>query len=169
MTKEIGLEVVLPSIFIVRGVKAMLDSDLAALYEVSTKQLNQAVKRNTERFPEDFMFQLTINEYRILRSQIATSRWGGRRTMPFAFTEQGIAMLSGVLASDRAIQVNIAIMRAFVQMRQLLSETDDLRNSIDAMRYEYDEKFDIVFQTLDRMLSTKTASKPIGFIWPEKD
>lgn len=89
--------------------------------------------------------------------------------MPFAFTEQGIAMLSGVLASDRAIQVNIAIMRAFIKMRQLLSETSELRKSIDAMRYEYDEKFEIVFQALDRMLSTKTMSKPIGFIWPEKD
>lgn len=169
MTDKINPEVITPSIFIVRGVKAMLDTDLAALYEVPTKQLNQAVKRNIERFPEDFMFQLTRREYLILRSQIATSRWGGRRTMPFAFTEQGIAMLSGVLASDRAIQVNIAIMRAFIKMRQLLSETSELRKSIDAMRYEYDEKFEIVFQALDRMLSTKTMSKPIGFIWPEKD
>jgi hypothetical protein len=108
----------------------MLDSDLAALYEVETKVLNQAVKRNIDRFPEDFMFQLTKEEYKLLKSQNVTSSWGGRRTLPYAFTEQGIAMLSSVLKSQRAIEVNISIMRAFVKMRKMITETDDLREMI---------------------------------------
>lgn len=170
MSKKIALETILPSVFVVRGIKAMLDSDLATLYGVETGQLNRAVKRNIERFPEDFMFQLTEEEYSFLRSQNVTSSWGGRRYMPYAFTEQGIAMLSGVLKSERAIQVNIAIMRAFVKMRQMLTETDDLKMSIEAMRYEYDEKFEIVFTALDRILQMKpNKSKPIGFIWPSKE
>jgi phage regulator Rha-like protein len=148
----------------------MLDSDLAKLYGVTTKVLNQAVKRNVNRFPEDFMFQLTEEEYQILRSQNVTSSWGGRRYMPFAFTEQGIGMLSAVLKSETAVQVNIAIIRAFVKMRQLLTETDDLRISIEAMRYEYDEKFEIVFQALERILAMESnKSKPIGFIWPKEN
>jgi hypothetical protein len=104
---ELSLEHILPSVFIVRGHKAMLDSDLAKLYEVETKQLNQAVKRNVERFPADFMFELTKEEFGILKSQNVTSTWGGRRTLPYAFTEQGIAMLSSVLRSKKAIEVNI--------------------------------------------------------------
>ncbi len=163
---EIGLDTILPSVFVVRGVKAMLDSDLAALYGVETKTLNQAVRRNIDRFPEDFRFQLTKNEFEILRSQNVTSRWGGRRYMPFAFTEQGIAMLSGVLKSERAIKVNISIMRAFIKMRQLLTETDDLRISMETMRADYNEKFEIVFEALDRILAMETKkSKPIGFIF----
>ena len=170
MNSQLTLETILPSVFVVRGVKAMLDSDLARLYGVTTKVLNQAVKRNGQRFPEDFMFQLTEQEYRILKSQNVTSSWGGRRYMPYAFTEQGIGMLSAVLNSETAIQVNIAIIRAFVKMRQLLTETDELRISIEAMRQEYNEKFEIVFQALDRILAMKkTSSKPIGFIWPKDD
>ncbi len=164
---EISIETILPSVFVVRGIKAMLDSDLAALYGVETRQLNQAVKRNADRFPEDFMFQLDNKEYEILKSQSVTSSWGGRRTMPYAFTEQGIAMLSSVLKSKTAIEVNIAIMRAFVQMRQMLTETSDLKLTIASLRAEYDEKFDIVFQALDRILAMDIKeSKPIGFIWP---
>ncbi|MEE8057513.1 MAG: ORF6N domain-containing protein [Pseudomonadales bacterium] len=167
MSKEVTLETILPSVFVVRSTKAMLDSDLAALYGVETGQLNRAVKRNISRFPIDFMFQLTEEEYNILRSQNGISRWGGRRYMPYAFTEQGIAMLSGVLKSDTAIQVNVAIMRAFVQMRQLLTETSDLKLTIEALRTEYDEKFEIVFQALDRILAMEpNKAKPIGFIWP---
>ena len=167
--KEISLETILPSVFVVRGVKAMLDSDLAALYAVETKTLNRAVKRNTKRFPGDFMFQLTKEEFDILRSQNGTSRWGGRRYMPYAFTEHGIAMLSSVLNSDQAIEVNIGIMRAFVQMRQLLTETSDLRLTIESLRTEYNEKFEIVFQALDRILAMEpNKSKPIGFIWPDE-
>jgi len=127
MANEISLETILPSIFLVRGVKAMLDSDLAALYGVETKRLNEQVKRNIKRFPNDFMFQLTKEEYQLLKSQNATSSWGGRRTPPYAFTEHGIAMLSSILNSDKAIEINISIMRAFVKIRQLLRETDDLK------------------------------------------
>lgn len=149
--------------------KAMLDSDLAALYGVETKVLNQAVKRNIQRFPDDFMFQLTEDEFRILRSQSVTSKWGGRRYMPKAFTEQGIAMLSSVLKSPTAIEVNISIMRAFVQMRQLLTETTDLRLTLESLRAEYDEKFEIVFEALDRILSMEpNKSRPIGFIWADE-
>ena len=170
MSSDITLETILPSVFVVRGVKAMLDQDLAALYCVETKQLNRVVKRNISRFPDDFMFQLTNEEYKILKSQNVTSRWGGRRYMPYAFTEQGIAMLSSVLKSDVAVNVNIAIMRAFVQMPQLVSETSDLKLSIDLLRSEYDEKFEIVFQALDRILAMETKqSKPIGFVLPADD
>ena len=148
----------------------MLDSDLAALYGVETKQLNQAVKRNLDRFPADFMFQLNRNEYEILRSQTVTSSWGGRRSMPYAFTEQGIAMLSSVLKSKRAIEVNIEIVRAFVKIRQLLTETDDIKSTITSLRMEYDEKFEIVFQALDRIIAMEPdKSNPIGFIWPTGD
>jgi len=169
LDKEISLEMILPAVFVVRGVKAMLDSDLALLYGVETKRLNEQVKRNFKRFPEDFMFQLSSEEFKILKSQNATSRWGGRRTMPYAFTEHGIAMLSSVLTSDKAIEVNVVIMRAFTKMRQMLTETDDLRKMMENLRYEYDEKFEIVFQALDRILDMKPdKSKPIGFIW-DKD
>lgn len=108
----------------------MIDSDLAALYEVETKTLNQAVKRNVERFREDFIFQLSKEEFGILKSQNVTSSWGGRRTLPYAFTEQGIAMLSSVLKSQRAVEVNISIMRAFVKMSKMITETDDLHEMI---------------------------------------
>jgi hypothetical protein len=166
---DISLDTILPSVFVVRGVKAMIDNDLAALYEVPTKRLNEQVKRNIDRFPDDFMFQLTKDEYQILRSQNATSSWGGRRVMPYVFTEQGIAMLSGVLKSDTAVQVNISIVRAFVKMRRLRTETDDLRLSVESMRYHYDEKFEIVFQALDRMLKSDSKGNPIGFVWPADD
>ncbi len=166
---NINLETILPSVFVTRGVRTMLDSDLAALYQVETKQLNQAVKRNIDRFPSDFMFQLTKEEFEILKSQSVTSSWGGRRTFPYAFTEQGIAMLSSVLRSKKAIEVNISIMRAFVKMRQLLTETDDLRLAIESLRKEYDEKFEIVFQALNSMLQVESNSKPIGFIWSQED
>jgi hypothetical protein len=122
-------------IFLIRGQKVMLDADLALLYEVETKVLNQAVKRNIERFPEDFMFQLSAEEFANLRSQsdtsnlrsqIVISSWGGARTPPYAFTEQGVSILSSVLHSSRAIQVNIEIMRAFVQLRQMLASNAEL-------------------------------------------
>jgi hypothetical protein len=165
--KELSIENILPSVFIVRGYKAMLDTDLARLYQVETKQLNQAVKRNMARFPGDFMFQLTKEEFEILKSQNVTSSWGGRRTLPYAFTEQGIAMLSSVLRSKKAIEANISIMRSFLKMRQLLTETDDLKFTIESLRNEYDEKFEIIFQTLNRMLTVESPGKKIGFIWPD--
>lgn len=139
MSKHVSLGNIFPSVFIVRRTKAMIDSDLAALYEVETKTLNQAVKRNIERFPEDFMFQLSKEEYGILKSQNVTSSWGGRRTLPYAFTEQGIAMLSSVLKSQRAVEVNISIMRAFVKIRKMITETDDLREMIISLESKYDK------------------------------
>lgn len=124
-------------IYEIRGQKVMLDFDLAKMYQVETKNLNKAVKRNIERFPEDFMFQLTSEEMANLRFQIGTSSWGGTRYLPFAFTEQGVAMLSGILRSPQAVEVNINIMRAFVHMRQYLlshvsrQELDELKQSIE--------------------------------------
>ncbi len=169
LNNEITLENILPTIFVVRGVKAMLDSDIAALYGVETRQVNQAVKRNMERFPSDFMFQLSKEEMKLLKSQSVTSRWGGRRTAPNAFTEQGIAMLSGVLKSERAIKVNIAIIRSFIKLRKMITQVDDLKLSIDHLRYEYDEKFGIVFETLNKMVEAQSNKKPIGFIWPQSN
>ena len=138
-------------IYEIRGQKVMLDSDLAKLYQVETKVLNQAVKRNSKRFPPDFMFQLDFKEFTNLKSQIVTSSWGGTRRLPYAFTEQGVAMLSGVLKSDIAIEANIAIMRAFVQVRQYLltaasfsSELKELRAKVDLLQLQQDENLGAV-------------------------
>jgi len=127
--KEISLRSIDKMIYIIRGKQVMFDSDLAALYEVETKTLNRAVKRNLDRFPTDFMFQLTEDEFENLRCQNGTSRWGGRRYVPYVFTEQGVAMLSSVLRSERAVQVNIEIRRAFVRYRKkLVSWVPDIFN-----------------------------------------
>jgi hypothetical protein len=153
-------------IFFVRGTRVMLDADLARLYGVETKNLNKAVKRNASRFPSDFMFQLSSKELQILRFQSGTSRGvqGGRRYAPYAFTEQGIAMLSSVLHSARAVQVNVAIMRTFVRLREMLTTHEELRRKIDAMEKRYDARFQAVFDTIQRMLETPIpAKKPIGF------
>ena len=162
-------------IFFLRGQKVMLDFDLAFLYGVETKILNQAVKRNTERFPGDFMFQLTRQEWvAILRSQIVTSSsgHGGRRNPPFAFTEQGVAMLSSVLNSPRAIRVNIEIMRAFVRLRQLLASHAELARKLEVLESKYDSQFKMVFDAIrDLMADPKPAKKgEIGFhtIMPSK-
>ena len=120
-------------IYVIRGQKVMLDMDLAELYGVETKQLKRAVRRNEKRFPMDFMFELSQKEFENLRSNFGTSRWGGIRYAPMAFTEQGVAMLASVLNSPRAIQVNIQIVRAFVNLRQMISTHDDLRNKIESM------------------------------------
>jgi len=132
-TALIPTERIAGAILQVRGQKVLLDSDLAELYGVQTKALNQAVKRNPKRFPPDFMFQLTREEFGILKSQNVTSSWGGRRTPPYAFTEQGIAMLSSVLASDRAAEVNVAIMRAFVHLRQALASHEELARRVEEL------------------------------------
>ena len=132
----------------------MLDRDLASLYNVETKQLVRAMKRNRKRFPLDFMFQLTKEELQNLRSQFGTSSsWGGRRYLPYAFTEQGVAMLSGILHSPRAIDVNIEIMRAFVRLRQLLSTHVELARKLDALEKKYNAKFAIVFQAIRELMS----------------
>ena len=147
----------------------MLDRDLAVLYEVPTKVLNQAVKRNISRLPADFMFQLTSDEFEILKSQFVTSSWGGVRKRPFAFTEQGVAMLSGVLKSEKAVQVNISIMRAFVKMRKLLEENVELRKKLNKLEKKYDKQFKLVFDAIRSILHIEIKPKnPLGFKIPEK-
>ena len=165
-TSIIPIERIQQCIYLVRKQKVMLDKDLAALYGVITKRLNEQVQRNIDRFPSDFMFQLNDDETRVLRSQIATSKKGrgGRRYNPYAFTEQGVAMLSSVLRSKRAAQVNIAIMRTFVQLRRILADNALLRRKIEAMERKYDEKFQLVFEVLQHMVKVdKKPKKPFGF------
>ena len=153
------------AILLIRGQKVMLDADLAELYDVETKVLVQAVKRNLERFPEDFMFQLSQEEFAILRSQIVTSSdWGGRRYRPYAFTEQGVAMLSSVLRSRRAIQVNIEIMRAFIRLRQMLASHVELARKLDALEKKYDAQFKQVFEAIRQLMAPpERKRRPIGF------
>ncbi|HXQ71076.1 MAG TPA: ORF6N domain-containing protein [Pyrinomonadaceae bacterium] len=177
-------------IYLIRGQKVMLDFDLAELYGVSTKQLNQQVRRNKKRFPEDFMFRLTkeeaeslrsqfvtsnterpqfVRENENLRSQIATSSSGkgGRRHLPYAFTEQGVAMLSGVLNSEQAIEVNIAIMRAFVRLRQMLETNEELNRKFAAVIKKlstHDKYFRVVFDELKKLMEKpRSSSRQIGF------
>jgi hypothetical protein len=142
-----------------RQEKVLLDVDLAVMYGVTTKVFNQAVKRNLERFPEDFMFQLTPDEAENLRSQTVTSSYGGRRYLPYAFTEQGVAMLSSVLRSERAVQVNIEIMRAFVRLRKLLSSHADLARKIKQMEGKYDAQFGQVFRAIQQLMADDADAK----------
>jgi len=158
-----------PLVRLIRGEKVLLDADLAELYGVATKVLNQAVKRNAERFPEDFMFQLTAREWANLRSQSVTSSYGGQRYFPYAFTEQGVAMLSSVLRSERAVEVNIAIMRTFVQLRRLMDSNRDLARRIEALERRYDEQFASVFEAIKRLVAEDDGRKArpkrgIGFL-----
>ena len=148
-----------------RGLNVMLDTDLAALYGVSVAALNQAVKRNRERFPADFMFRLTAQEVKSLRSQIVISKAGrgGRRYVPYAFTEQGVAMLSSVLRSPLAIRVNIDIMRAFVALRRVLESQRDLAEKLDELEMKYDEQFAVVFQSIRRLMTPRASRTRIGF------
>ena len=149
-----------------RGHNVMLDDDLATLYGVSVKALNQAVKRNRERFPGDFMFRLTAAETKSLRSQIVTAKIGrgGRRNTPYAFTEQGVAMLSSVLRSALAIRINIEIMRAFVTIRHILESRRDLAERLDELEEKYDAKFAVVFQEIRKLMTPPTsAHRRIGF------
>ena len=177
-------------VFLVRSEKVLLDADLAMLYGVETGALNRAVKRNIERFPADFMLQLSLDEWEDLKCQVgissspasaaktqkpgtirsqiaATSLHGGRRAIPYAFTEQGIAMLSSVLRSQRAVEVNIAIMRTFVQLRRLMDSNRDLARRIEAMETRYDEQFSQVFDAIKQLIAedkTGKAKPPIGFL-----
>ncbi len=151
-------ELVMNKIYLIRNQKVMLDSDLAELYHVDTKVLNQQVKRNLKRFPDDFMFQLTDKEFDNLKSQFVTSSWGGKRKLPYVFTEQGVAMLSGILNSDRAIAVNIQIMRIFTKIRQMLADNTDLRLDIEKIKNKLDNQdknMEIVFRYLDELLEKK--------------
>lgn len=148
----------------IRGHKVMLDADLAKLYEVTTFNLNKAVKRNWERFPKDFMFQLSRKEAKNLRFQFGISSWGGKRYLPYAFTEQGVAMLSGILNSKRAVQVNIAIMRAFVKLRQWLATHRDLARKLESLEKKYDAQFKVVFDAIRQLMSPpERAPRRIGF------
>jgi len=167
----ISLEKITSKIYLIRNEKVLLDSDLAVLYGVETKVLIQAVKRNLNRFPDDFMFQLSKGEFKILRSQIVTSSWGGRRYPPFAFTEQGVAMLSSVLNSEKAVQVNIAIMRAFVQLRKFLQSNESLTNKLQVLEKETKKRFEeqqeqinLIFEAIKQLIKEETKpKKQIGF------
>jgi len=158
-------ERILNAIVLMRGQKVMLDATLAELYGVETRALVQAVKRNAKRFLKDFMFQLSRKEFDDLRSQVVTSSsWGGRRTPPYAFTEQGVAMLSSVLTSGRAVEVNIQIMREFVRLRELVAKRSDLARRIDELESRYDAQFRTVFQAIRALISEDTKPrKRIGF------
>jgi hypothetical protein len=161
------------AILMIRGHRVMLDADLAELYGVETKALNRAVRRSTDRFPDDFMFQLTAEEFSNLkrqfgasnlRFQFGTSSWGGRRYRPYAFTEQGVAMLSSVLHSKRAIHVNIEIMRAFVRLRQILASNVELRRKLDGLEKKYDAQFRVVFDAIRQLMSPPAKPRRhIGF------
>ena len=165
MKAIIPVEMIEKKILLIRGEKVMLDADLAELYGVETKILVRAVKRNVDRFPSDFMIQLNKEEFENLRFQFGTSsRWGGRRYLPYAFTEQGVAMLSSVLNSDRAIKVNIEIMRAFVSLRQLLASNKELAKRFDELEKKYDSQFKVVFDAIRQlMIPPEPKRRKIGF------
>ena len=151
-------ETISNKIYYIRNQKVMLDSDLALLYDVETKRLNEQVKRNLSRFPSDFMFQLTENEFENLKPQIATSSWGGNRKLPFVFTEHGILMLSSVLKSDKAIQTNIQIMRIFTKVRQMLLDTTEIKVDILQIQKKlenHDKNIELVFSYLDELTEKK--------------
>ncbi len=155
-------------IFFIRGQKVMLDRDLAELYGVETKNLNKAVSRNLDRFPADFMFQLTKEEFENLKFHFGTSSWGGTRKLPRAFTEQGVAMLSSILKSRKAIRVNIAIMRAFIKLREVLATHKELAQKLEDLERKvgkHDEDIKLIFEAIHQLMLPPEKSKPrIGFI-----
>ncbi len=160
-------EIVLSKIYLIRGHKVMLDRDLAELYGVETRRLNEQVKRNIKRFPEDFMFQLNDEEFNILISQNATSSWGGTRKAPLAFTEQGVAMLSGILSSDRAIAVNIQIMRIYTRMREVMLTHKDILMKVEQLEKrvgKQDEKIQMIFDYLKQFIAEQDKPRvQVGF------
>lgn len=167
-------EIVMNKIYVIRGHKVMLDSDLAELYQVETKQLKRQVKRNIERFPKDFMFELTETEFTNLRSQNGTTSWGGTRYLPMAFTEHGVLMLTSVLNSPKAIQVNIQIMRIFTRIRQMLTDNTELRLAIEKLERKTEnntKNIEVVFQYIDELTEKKEnpkPRKPVGYKLPKK-
>jgi hypothetical protein len=169
MSKHLILpdEIIINKIYLIRGMKIMIDRDLAELYGVDTKRLKEAVRRNAERFPEDFMFELTAEEYENLRTQFATSSWGGPRYLPMAFTEQGVAMLSSVLNSRQAIEVNIRIIRIFTKMREVLSTHKDILLKLEQLERKvnkHDGDIQRIFGALKQLLNPKLPPrKPVGF------
>ena len=160
-------ELVINKIYLIRGQKVMLDEDLAELYQVETKRLNEQVRRNIERFPDDFMFKLTHNEFENLKSQFATSSWGGRRKLPLAFTEQGVSMLSGVLNSEIAIRVHIQIIRVFAKMKELLLTHKDILLQLEKIEKKltgHDEDIQLIFKYLKQLLNPPQPPRnKIGF------
>ena len=162
---QINSDNITSRIYFIRGEKVILDFDLAALYNIESKRLKAAVRRNIKRFPGDFMFELTKEEYYSLRTQNASLKRGEHiKYMPYAFTEQGVAMLSGILNSERAINVNIAIMRAFVQMRRLLESHKDLAMKIEELESKYDEQFRIVFEAIRQLIRKENEPRnPVGY------
>jgi len=170
MSKQQSLipdEIITNKIFFFRNQKVMIDSDLAELYGVATKVLNQSVKRNIDRFPKDFMFQLTDQEFSDLKSQVVTSSWGGRRTLPYVFTEQGVAMLSSIINSETAIRVNIQIIRIFTRMRELLLTNKDILLKLEKLErtaMSHDEELKLIFKYLRELLNPPDEPrKKIGF------
>ena len=167
-------EVIMNKIYVIRNQKVMIDRDLAELYEVETKVLKQAVKRNIDIFPEHFMFELTENEFRNLRSQIVTSSWGGQRYLPFVFTEHGVLQLASVLRSKKAKKISIHIIEVFVKMRQMLTDTLNLKLEIEAIKKKltnHDKNISLVFSYLDELIKKQENPKPrkkIGFKQQEK-
>lgn len=161
------LQIIQNKIYGIRGMRVMLDFDLAEMYEVETRALNQGVKRNIKRFPSDFMFQLTIQEFENLISQSVTSSWGGIRKLPFAFSEHGVAMLAGVLRSEKAIEINIQIVRAFIALRQFAMGYAELNQKLENFMVETNMQFNDIYQALTELASTKEIEKPknhIGFL-----
>ena len=165
MSKPLSSDHIQQHILLIRGQKVMLDSDLAELYEVRTRALNQAVKRNIGRFPADFMFQLNYQEVRISRSQIVILKRGQNiKYLPHAFTEQGVAMLSSVLRSERAIQVNVEIMRTFVRLREMIASHKDLARRLSEVEMKYDAQFKSVFDAIRQLMTPDEPPRPrIGF------
>ena len=165
MSTEISLipdDVVINKIYFFRNQKVMLDRDLALLYGVETKRLNEQVKRNLSRFPEDFMFQLSEIEFQNLKSQFATSSWGGIRKLPYVFTEHGVLMLSSILNSEKAIQTNIQIMRIFTKIRKMLVDTNELRLDVETIKKKIENQgknIELVFQYLDELIEKKETKK----------
>jgi len=170
MKELIPIETIVSKIILLRSEKVMLDHDLAELYGVETKQLKRAVRRNITRFPKDFMFELTKEEYQALRSQFGTLKRGEHtKYLPYAFTEQGVAMLSSVLNSHRAVQVNIEIVRAFVRLRKMLSSHADLARKLAALENKYDEQFKVVFDAIRALMTPpERTHKQIGFQLKER-
>ena len=164
-TDIVSREMVEGKILLIRGKKVLLDRDLAILYQVETRQLTRQVRRNIERFPDDFIFHLTRKELMNLKCQFGTSSWGGTRKLPFAFTEQGVAMLSSVLNSRRAILVNVQIIRTFTKLREILSTHVELKRKIEAIEKKYDGQFQIVFKAIKQLMEPPPEKRKcrIGF------
>ena len=173
MSQEVTIpdEIITSKIYLIRGQKVMLDTDLAELYQVETRRLNEQIKRNAGRFPEDFMFRLTNEEWKNLKSQFATSSWGGRRKEPYAFTEHGVLMLSSVLNSERAIAVNIKIMRVYTKIKEMLFNNKDLllrMEKIERKLSNQNKNIELVFNYLDELIDKKENQKPITKIGYKK-